>query len=207
MFRHLNLYPQAGTECMHQNPCKWTEPASGWCYEWDSFRKLLLAWVNHSGFPFPGFSGFLHEQAVRLRCLFGRRQGSDSAGERAASGYPARESKGDFLTPVWFQSGMSISSLPCLRFLWPKKQKKDHFVIILRRDQIARLSDPFTPERGLLTSPGGHYPRHWHLTLLCLVWGWVFWSSSNLAVVTNIKLATPSVDRSLLRFELAPPLP
>lgn len=103
-----------------------------------TFKKLHITSFQPRWVSFPGFSGFLHEQTVWLRCLLGRGPGSDSTGERAASSYPAWESKGDFLAPFWFQSGMLLSRyqlhLPCLRFLW-----NSHFMIVLIRHQILRL--------------------------------------------------------------------
>lgn len=158
------------------------------------FRQLHIISLNYSGFSFPGFSGFLHEQAIWLRCLFGGGSGSDSAGERAAGRHPAWESKGDVLALLGSQSGMLlcryiIEVVSHLRFLW-----NNYFMIILIRHQIAGVSDLFTPDAHILR---GLCPETQTLWTSFCVWfaGENSWSSSVLAVVASIQPATPSVGR------------
>lgn len=79
-------------------------------------KKLPVSAFNPLWSPSPGFRGFLHKQALGLRCLLGGGPGSDSAGERAAGGHPAGESKGDsFSSLVLKQNADQLAALPLPR--------------------------------------------------------------------------------------------
>lgn len=116
--------------------------------------------IQATRFSFPGFSGLLHEQAVWLRCLFGRGSGSD-LGRRGSSRRPSSlREQGDALVPSW----VPVHAAQQVSAALPLPQISGITMIVLTRHQIAS-PHVFTPDSNILRSgtlrPGPfQFPLH-----------------------------------------------